>query len=156
MTELLEATWKKAEKLLDNPGSICPAPGMSDAMCIASESGEKPHIVSKTKKGSLACDDNCLARKSNKLCSHVLVVAEEWGCLNEFISWYRHLKTSANYTAVCMYNQSKDIGRKPGDSRRKNSQSKKPDIESYVDPLANTSIPTSHSLQPHSITSSKT
>ena len=148
--ELLEATWKKAGKLLDNPGNICPAPGMSGAMCVASESGEKPHIVSKTKKGSLACDDSCLAWKSNKLCSHVLAVAEEWGCLNDFISWYRRLKTLGNYTAVCMYNQSKDVGRKPGDCRRKGSQNKKPDIEAYVDPLANASIPTNHSLQQHS------
>jgi len=49
---------------------------MSDAMCVASDSGEKPHIVSETKKGSLTCD-GCLAWKSNKLCSHVLAVAKE-------------------------------------------------------------------------------
>ena len=118
MSELLEATWKKAEKLLDNPGSICPAPGMSGAMCVASESGEKPHIASKTEKGSLACNNSCLAWKSNKLCSYVLAVAEDWGCLYEFISWCRRLKTG-NYTAVCMHNQPKDVGRKPGDSRRR-------------------------------------
>ena len=133
--ELLEATWKNAERVLDNPGSICPAPGMSGAMCVVSESGEKPHIVSNTKKGSLACGDSCLAWKSNKLCSHVLAVAEDWGCLNEFISWYRWLKTFGNYTAVCMYNQPKDLGRKPGDSRRRGSHVKKPDIETYADPL---------------------
>jgi len=36
---------------------------MLEAMCVASDSGEKPHIVSRTKKGSLACDNNCLAWK---------------------------------------------------------------------------------------------
>ena len=108
--EHLEATWKKAEKPLSTPGSICNAPGMSDAMCVASNSGEKPHIVSKTKKRSLTLDDGCLAWKSNKLCSHVLAVAEEWSCLNDFISWHQRMKVSANYTAVCMHNQSRDVG----------------------------------------------
>jgi len=51
---------------------------MSDAMCVASESEQKPHIVSKTKKSNLVCDDSCLEWKSNKLSSHVLAVAEEW------------------------------------------------------------------------------
>ena len=47
---------------------------MQDAMCVASESGGKPHVVCKTKKGSFACDEWCLAWKSQKLCSHVLAV----------------------------------------------------------------------------------
>ena len=75
--ELLERTWKKAEKLLNTPGSICMAPGMPDAMCVASESGMKPHIVSKTNRGSLTCDEACIAWKSQIFCSHVLAVAEE-------------------------------------------------------------------------------
>ena len=48
------------------------------SICVASDAGDKPHIVSKTKKGNLACDDVCLAWKSRRLCSHVLAVAEEW------------------------------------------------------------------------------
>lgn len=38
-SELLERTWNKAEKLLNTAGSVCGAPGMQDAMCVASESG---------------------------------------------------------------------------------------------------------------------
>ena len=49
---------------------------MPGAKCVASESGNRPHIVSKTKKGSLACDDACIAWKSMKFCSHALAVAE--------------------------------------------------------------------------------
>lgn len=49
--EQLERTWEKAKRLLNSPGSICKAPGMSDALCVASETGSRPHIVSKTKKG---------------------------------------------------------------------------------------------------------
>ena len=48
--EQLERTWDKAKRLLNSPGSICKAPGMSDAMCVASETGSRHHIVSKAKK----------------------------------------------------------------------------------------------------------
>ena len=49
-SELIQKTWEKAERLLNSPGSICDGPGMKDAMCIASDTGSKPHIVMKTKK----------------------------------------------------------------------------------------------------------
>lgn len=44
------------------PNGVCNAPGMSNAKCVASESGEKPHIVvqSKHKEGIINCDDACL------------------------------------------------------------------------------------------------
>ena len=100
--DVLESTWKKAERLLNTTGSICKAPGMLEAMCVASDAGDKPHIVSKTKKGNLACDDVCLAWKSRRLCSHVLAVAEEWNCLNKFLSCYRRMRVLGNYTSVCI------------------------------------------------------
>ena len=77
-SELLERTWNKAKRLLNTPGSICGAPGMQD--------GSKPHIVCKNKKGSFTSDEACLAWKSQKLCSHVVAVAEEkinFNCLQE-------------------------------------------------------------------------
>ena len=109
---------------------------MPDAMCVASSSGDKPHVVSKTSKGNLTCDDACLAWKCRRFCSHVLAVAEEFNCLNEFLSSYKFLKISGNYTAVCMHNQPKNVGQKPGCPKQKGpSQYKKPDIDSYVDPF---------------------
>lgn len=135
-SELLRRTWIKAEKLLNSSGSICPAPGMEDGVCVASETGSKPHIVSISKKGSLVCDEACLAWKSQRLCSHVLAVAEEKGCLNEFLISHRRAKIQGNYTAVCMHNQSKNVGKKPGYPKRKAKPGEKPDIDTYVDPLA--------------------
>ena len=43
--------WEKAERLVNTPGNICNAPGMSDSFCVASEGGGKPHIVIKSKRG---------------------------------------------------------------------------------------------------------
>jgi hypothetical protein len=66
--ELLESTWKKAEQLINNEGSICKAPGLSNAMCVASETSARPHFVSKSKGGIFNCDDSCIAWKSQKFC----------------------------------------------------------------------------------------
>ena len=146
--ELLERTWRKAEKLLTTTGSICMAPGMSDAMCVASETGSKPHIVSTTKSGSVACDEACMAWKSQKFCSHVLAVAEKRDCLDEFLASYRRSKVSGNYTAVCTHNQPKGVGKKPGNPKRKGpSDCKKPEVESYVDPLSRNTLQTSLASQ---------
>ena len=41
---ILEMTWKKAEKMLATTSSICEAPGMDDAMCIATKL-EANHIL---------------------------------------------------------------------------------------------------------------
>lgn len=45
---------------------------MENGICVASETKSKPHIVSKSKKGSLMCDEACLAGKSQQLCSHIV------------------------------------------------------------------------------------
>jgi len=71
-SEQLEWIWEKAKKLLNTEGSICNAPGMSYTMCVASETNNRPHFVSKTKKEGIACDNACLAWKEQRLCSHTL------------------------------------------------------------------------------------
>ena len=49
---------------------------MPDSFCVASEGGGKPHVVTRCKKGVVVCDEACLGWKSQKMCSHVLAVAE--------------------------------------------------------------------------------
>ena len=58
-------------------------------MCVASDTGSRPYIVTTTKKGGLACDESCIAWKSQKFCSHMfLAVAEKQDCLVEFLNDY--------------------------------------------------------------------
>ena len=72
-----------------------------------------------------------------KLCSHVVVVAETKGCLDDFLTSYRRSKIIGNYTAVSMHNQPKNVGKKPSCPKRKApSQYEKPEIDTYVDPLS--------------------
>ena len=82
---------ERAEKLLNSPESVCKEPGMCDAICVASKTGSRPHIVSKTKKGGMLCDEGCVVWKSQRVCSHILAVAEKTSCLDKFLVWYHKL-----------------------------------------------------------------
>ena len=104
--------WRKAEKLLNMKNGVCEAPGMTNAKCVASEAGGKPHVVVQ-KQGLLSCDDLCLGWKSQRICSHVLAAAESMGCLEEFLQNYKGSKTFPNFTAVVTHGISKGVGKKP-------------------------------------------
>ena len=56
----------------------------------------------------------CLGWKSQKMCSHVLAVAEKMGYLDETIQGYRRLKHPTCYTAALTHGLSKNVGKKPG------------------------------------------
>ena len=52
--EALSHIWEEAEGLLSSPNLVCDAPDMVDAKCMASGSGNKPHIVTNSKKGEIS------------------------------------------------------------------------------------------------------
>ena len=137
--DMIQLLWKKAERLLTIPNGVCNAPGMNNAKCVASESGEKPHIVvqSRHKEGVINCDDACLGWKAQRICAHVLAAAESMGCLNTFLKGYnKGTKVQPNYTAAVTHGLSKAVGNKPSKQKRKGpSTSRKAEIESIVDPL---------------------
>lgn len=134
--DVLRNIWGKADRLLQSPNAICSAPGMSNAKCVASESGGKPHIVSTNKKGILCCDDNCIGWKSQRICSHVVAAAESMGSLHSFIASYRKAKVGSNYTAVVTHNLPKGVGSKPGKQKRKAPANvQKPDVNSVINPF---------------------
>ena len=60
--EALSHIWEEAEGLFSSPNVACDAPDMVDAKCMANGSGDKPHIVTKSKKDEISCEEN--------LCSH--------------------------------------------------------------------------------------
>ena len=56
----LQGIWKKAEELLNSPGSITAAPGNSEeARMELSRSGQRPHLVVPCKGGKYKCDPDC-------------------------------------------------------------------------------------------------
>ena len=112
---------------------ICAAPGMANARCVASDTGENPHIVTQNTRGATICDDSCIGWKSQKICAHVLAVAESKGHLEDFLQQYR---AKPNYTAVVSHGIAKSVGSKPGSkAKRKGPTGKqRPEVEVRVDP----------------------
>ena len=110
---------------------------MVDAKCVASDSGGKPHIVTKSKKGLVSCDDACIGWKSQTICAHTLAAAESMSCLEDFIWMFTKSKQQPNFTSLVTHNVPKGVGNKLGKPKCKEpSNSKRPDIVSYVDPFS--------------------
>ena len=55
----LQNIWAKAERLLNEPTAIVPAPGIEGARMVASDSLSRPHLVKQSKSGKFSCDDQC-------------------------------------------------------------------------------------------------
>ena len=134
---VLDNIWSKADRILQTPNNIRDPPGMSNAKYVASESGGKPHIISKNKKGALCCDDACIGRKSQRICSHIVAAAESMGLFNSFVAAYRKAKVHSNYTAVVTHNLSKGIGSKPGIQQKRKAPAnvQKPEVDSVINPF---------------------
>ena len=78
----------------------------------------------------LACDEACMAWKSQRICSHVLAAAVKMECLCDFLSSLKRSKIMSNYSAVCTHDLPKSVGKKPGNPKRKGPAQKRPEIES--------------------------
>ena len=55
----LQNIWAKAERLLNEPTAIVPAPGIEGARMVASDSLSRPHLVKQSESGKFSCDDQC-------------------------------------------------------------------------------------------------
>ena len=146
-SELLERTWNKAEKLLSTYSRKC-LWSSSYARCHVCCQG-KPHMVCKTKKGSFACDEACLAWKSQKLCNHILAVCEEKNAWKNF--WLQVQEVTLLYPLIV---SPKMLVWNQGVRSEKVHLSTR--SQSYVDPFTNsdvsqTSCGTSQSCSYHSL-----
>ena len=75
--ESIKKIWQKASQLLSDPSSISSAPGYSiECRMVASRSGRRPHLVTKTSSGKFSCDKECPNWKSIWVCSHCIAVAQ--------------------------------------------------------------------------------
>ena len=81
---LYDEMWSKAAHLVNEKGSIVSAPHSCTSWMVASASSIKPNFVTKNKNRRFSCD--CRGYHEKELCSHVLAVAEENGCLHEMLT----------------------------------------------------------------------
>ena len=71
------------------------APGSSTDWFVKSASGQQPHYVKAGSKGGYACDSNCLAYKSMKICSHTVAAAVKVGSIQELVSCHKKTEDCA-------------------------------------------------------------
>ena len=90
------------------------------------------YCVTPGKEGFFKCDWNCV-NTSTKTCKHTIVVAEKYGKLPNFITWYKRSNSGASITKMALDEAPKTAGRKP--STRKRSYCKRPSKTSLVDLL---------------------
>ena len=69
-----------------------------------------------------------------KICEQAIAVAEKYGKLPKFITWYKRFKPGSSITKMVLDGAPKTAGRKP--STRKRSNRKRPSTTSIVDLLA--------------------
>ena len=121
----LQGIWKKAEELLNSPGSITAAPGNSEE--ALSRSGQRPHLVVPCKGGKYKCDPDCANFKSLGICSHSVVVAEVNKKLSEFLASVKKAKKKPNFTQLAVHDMPVGCERKGGQAPRKRKKAPPPE-----------------------------
>ena len=140
---VVQGIWQKAEELLCESNCISSAPGHdSKSRMVISRSGKRPHLVTCTKQGKYCCDSDCPNRKSMKLCSHSVAVAQLNGPLQEFCDLYRKAKHVPSVSQLAFAGLPSGVGNKRHQVTRKRKQQP----ESTCIPLKRASI--SAAIQP--------
>ena len=114
-----DTLWSHGQSLAVDEASMVRAPGSTTDCFVKSASGQQLHYVKAGSKGGYACDSNCLAYKSTKICSHTVAAAVKVGSIQELVSSHKKkLKTVPNLTCIAEAGKPSNVGKKP---RRKAS-----------------------------------
>ena len=131
-TSTLQNMWEKAERLLNTPNAITPAPGNENARMVASDSSSRPHFVQKTAGNKFLCDDSCPMWRGQKVCAHAIAVAESLHCLKGFIETLRKSKAECNVTKLVTTScERRKAGTKSGAPRKRGSDRHKVPVTAY-------------------------
>ena len=129
---ILAMMFEKANELLQNEDLIIKKPGADDGSYIVAGHTNQIYCVTPGKGGSFKCDQNCV-NATTQICEDTIAVAEKYGKLADFITWYKRSKSGASITKMALGGAPKTAGRKP--STRKRSNHKRPSTTSLVDLL---------------------
>ena len=131
-TSTLQNMWEKAERLLNTPNAITPAPGNENARMVASDSSSRPHFVQKTAGNKFLCDDSCPMWRGQKVCAHAIAVAESLHCLKGFIETLRKSKAECNLTKLVTTScERRKASTKSGAPRKRGSDRHKVPVTAY-------------------------
>ena len=126
---ILATMFEKANELLQHEDLIVKKPGVDDGSYIVAGHTNQIYCVTPGKGGSFKCDQNCV-NATTKICEHTKAVAEKYGKLADFITWYKRSKSGASIIKMALRGAPKTAGRMP--STRKISNRKRPSTNSLV------------------------
>ena len=75
--EILDEMFNSTSNLLQDPASIVQCPGSEGYLVKCKSNPNQPHHMKVNKKGSFACNTNCIKFKSYRICSHTIAVAKK-------------------------------------------------------------------------------
>ena len=121
--------FEKANELLQHEDLIVKKPGADDGSYIVAGHTNQIYCVTPGKGGSFKCDQNCV-NATTQICEDTIAVAEKYGKLADFITWYKRSKSGASIIKMVLLGAPKTAGRMP--STRKRSNRKRPSTNSLV------------------------
>ena len=126
---ILATMFEKANELLQHEDLIVKKPGVDDGSYIVAGHTNQIYCVTPGKGGSFKCDQNCV-NATTQICEDTIAVAEKYGKLADFITWYKRSKSGASIIKMVLLGAPKTAGRMP--STRKRSNRKRPSTNSLV------------------------
>ena len=121
--------YEKANELLQHEDLIVKKPGVDDGSYIVAGHTNQIYCLTPGKGGSFKCDQNCV-NATTQICEDTIAVAEKYGKLADFITWYKRSKSGASIIKMVLLGAPKTAGRMP--STRKRSNRKRPSTNSLV------------------------
>ena len=131
------STFEKANELLQHEDLIVQKPGLDDGSYIVAGHTNQTYCVTPGKGGSFKCDQNCV-NATTQICEYTIAVAEKYGKLADFITWYKRSKSGASIIKMALRGAPKTARRMP--STRKRANHKKPSTTSLVDLLEDCNV----------------
>ena len=74
-----------------------------NTVLVASETSQKPHVVTEYKNGKFSCDAMCPAYNHSSLCAHTLPAAEHKDKLDGLLQWHKKNPMLTNVTKMSTY-----------------------------------------------------
>ena len=138
--DIVEAMYSKAAQLLTEPRWVCLAPptGSSDlAYCAKSSSGTRFHqVIVRQNTKEVKCD--CPSWRTNKVCSHSIAVAQQDGCLVQYMAWHRMNRKPDKYSALVQGVNMDKAGLKPNQQKRIRKHKTQDHLPQVCSPAPNT------------------
>ena len=111
-----------------------------NTVLVASETSQKPHVVTEYKNGKFSCDAMCPAYSHSSLCAHTLAAAEHKGKLHGLLQWHKKNPMLTNVTKMSTYGLDVGSAGKKPHQRKNRKKPKRTErfVTEHVDRLQST------------------